>query len=409
MTRRGLDMLHWVILVFCLCTVHRVNCYTAADMKTLFETIIPTSGSNPYYNSVRPKSDQAQAVTVTVDMYLIGINSFDNAQQKLTTTAYLEIKWTDEIMASYWPASSTIQTAYVPQKQAWVPDIALKNGFESLTGLGNSFLYVKVNKDGSATWKPYQVFESSCEIDVSFFPFDKTTCELQFIIWSNTVNLVNATVGSVGINTEQYEKNAEWNILSAYASNYATTTTSGVTFTLELQRKPLDYILNILLPVIMLGIINVFVFILPAASGEKTGFAVTVFLSFAVFLTIISTELPQNSEILSSFSAYLFIMTLVSTIIVVVTIFQLNVFKRSDGRQITRGWYTLSRCVHKIQCTWCCTGTGQVATSKKQQKKAEEVTWKSLVNCLDFTFFYIFSIFLVLFTLIVLCVSAFGG
>jgi hypothetical protein len=53
---------------------------------------------------------------------------------------------------------------------------------------------------------------------------------------------------------------------------------------------------NVIVPVILLGIFNVFTFVLPADSGEKIGYSVTVFPSFAVCLTVVSAELPKTSE-----------------------------------------------------------------------------------------------------------------
>ena len=58
---------------------------SASDMKTHL-----TNTFNNYDTRVRPVySDQSNAVHVTMDLYVIGINSFDSAEQKLTTTAYL--------------------------------------------------------------------------------------------------------------------------------------------------------------------------------------------------------------------------------------------------------------------------------------------------------------------------------
>jgi hypothetical protein len=44
---------------------------------------------------------------------------------------------------------------------------------------------------------------------------------------------------------------------------------------------------------ILLSVLNIFTFQIPADIGERMGYTVTVWLSFAVFLTIISSSLPQ--------------------------------------------------------------------------------------------------------------------
>ena len=74
-----------------------VNAVTSTEMKSLIDSILPTSGATPYYNSMRPLTNQDNAVEVKADLYMIGINDFDDAEQKLTTTAYLHVTWRDEV------------------------------------------------------------------------------------------------------------------------------------------------------------------------------------------------------------------------------------------------------------------------------------------------------------------------
>lgn len=379
-----------------------VNAVTSTEMKSLIDSILPTSGATPYYNSMRPLTNQDSAVEVKADLYMIGINDFDDAEQKLTTTAYLHVTWRDEIIMAAW-SNAAVEQVYVPQTNVWLPDLALQNGFESLKGLGSSFMYVNVLKNGTVTWKPYQVYESACTVDVLYFPFDKTTCSLRFVIWSNTIDLVKISTGSVGLNMEFFQESSQWSVVSTSAANYETSTTSGVTFSLHLKRKPLFYLLNILIPVVMLAVLNIFVFVLPASSGEKSGFSVTAFLAFVVFLTIISSELPQNSERLSLFDGYLFLMTLLSTVIVVVTMIQLRLYNRDEDQPIPNALHSLVGCVRKIRCK-ICIGKGHVAFDEEQRRKKEaEVTWSSVCSSLDFIFFWMFLILMLLLT--ILCVT----
>ena len=74
---------------------------------------------------------------------------------------------------------------------------------------------------------------------------------------------------------------------------------TGVTFRIQLQRKRTFYVLNTIIPVVMLSLLNVLVFLLPASSGEKMALAVTVLLSFTVYLSIISEVMPKTSESIS--------------------------------------------------------------------------------------------------------------
>lgn len=38
----------------------------------------------------------------------------------------------------------------------------------------------KVRYDGHVTWNPPAIFRSSCQIDITYFPFDSQVCHLKF-------------------------------------------------------------------------------------------------------------------------------------------------------------------------------------------------------------------------------------
>lgn len=83
------------------------------------------------------------------------------------------------------------------------------------------------------------------------------------------------------------------------------TTDMGVKFVIEVMGKRVLYVLNTIIPVVMLSLLNVLVFLLPASSGEKMALAVTVLLSFTVYLSIISEVMPKTSESISILGEYL--------------------------------------------------------------------------------------------------------
>ena len=63
-----------------------------------------------------------------------------------------------------------------------------------------------------------------------------------------------------------------------------------------MRRKPLYYVMNIMLPCLMLSLLDLLVFCLPPESGEKVSLGITVLLSFSVFLLVIADNVPQTSE-----------------------------------------------------------------------------------------------------------------
>ena len=67
-------------------------------------------------------------------------------------------------------------------------------------------------------------------------------------------------------------------------------------FYIALARKPLYYILNIIIPTIVLVILSTLTFVVPADSGERLSLGVSVLLAFTVFMLILQEITPQTSD-----------------------------------------------------------------------------------------------------------------
>ncbi len=55
------------------------------------------------------------------------------------------------------------------------------------------------------------------------------------------------------------------------------------------------YVLNIILPCVMLSVLQLMVFRVPSPAGEKVSLSITLLLSFTVFLLMVSDNMPQTS------------------------------------------------------------------------------------------------------------------
>ena len=77
-------------------------------------------------------------------------------------------------------------------------------------------------------------------------------------------------------------------------------------FTLDLKRRSQFYVLNIILPCVMLSVLQLCVFLVPPPCGEKVSLSITVLLSFTVFLLMVSDNMPQTSISVPILGEYLF-------------------------------------------------------------------------------------------------------
>ena len=94
--------------------------------------------------------------------------------------------------------------------------------------------------------------------------------------------------------------NAEWDLIRT-ATGHRQIVEEGevfaqLDFVLTTTRRPSYYVLNIVLPIMLMSALSVLVFILPFQSGEKASYALTVLLSYAVLLTIVASEMPPISD-----------------------------------------------------------------------------------------------------------------
>jgi hypothetical protein len=215
-----------------------------------------------------------------------------------------------------------------------MPDLVLKNGFDAFKPLGGDFYYVSVSSNGLVNWYPYMVFETKCDLDISLYPFDTQTCNIVFKTWSYSRWEVNLTVASPKVGFYEFVPNSAWEVTSTDATYDGTKSATDVVFIINLRRKSMYYVLNIFAPIILLGILSPAVFVIPADSGEKMGYAVTIFLTFVVFLTIVSAQLPVNSDNVCNIAVYLIIKLLYAVIIIYITSFQLRLRHRKPDIKI---------------------------------------------------------------------------
>ena len=69
-----------------------------------------------------------------------------------------------------------------------------------------------------------------------------------------------------------------------------------VDFTIKLKRKPVFYVMTLLVPSLVLSLLTVVVFLVPPEAGEKISLSISILLSFTVFLILLADNIPQTSE-----------------------------------------------------------------------------------------------------------------
>ena len=381
-----------------------------------------------YDKNVRPSKNYAEPTFVYVTFFLHSINDLDESAEILTTTGYIYASWYDSELVWNVTDFGNISYMYFPQNDVWKPDIALANTVKQFENLGIETLNVKVDFDGYIRWYPFQLFKSYCAIDMTHFPFDEQTCKLKFVAWTYTVDDVRMEPSEIGsaLDIGWFEPSSQWDIIGTDATT-EDTVNSEVVFVLKLKRKPRFFLMSVILPTVMLSFLSVLTFLLPCDSGEKASYAVTVFLSFSLFLTIISSTLPKNSDTTSVFSVYLVIQTVQSTLITIITMTLIRISHIQPETRVPKFLSCLVRC---LKCQACSIKRTKVSSAedKAEVKEVENgflsrngttatdalastsetmvIDWKGVVNALDMCFLVFFSLFTVIATVVCLGIAS---
>ncbi|XP_021351922.1 acetylcholine receptor subunit alpha-type unc-38-like [Mizuhopecten yessoensis] len=394
-----------VAILFCPVTSN-----THDDVKALLTNIFTT---NSYNKMVRPSADQSLPTVMYVNLNLVGITDIDEVQEKMSSTAFLELYWINDYINWDPSADNDTEVIYVPQKNIWKPDIALENGFTKLKELGDDFLLTTIYAEGLVNWRPYEVFETKCSINIQYFPFDKQTCDIKFGVWTSPLSDVDVELGSKGILLDEYQTNGEWDLLTTSAKSSESQQEGAiVTFSITVKRKPQYILYNVVLPIIMLSLLSVFVFALPVDSGEKMGYIMTLYLAFAVFLTIVSASLPVSSS-MSLLSLYLILLLSLGTAIVMITTLELRLhYRDTEVPMLAKMIVRLSKALRchksnkkvqdlsKIEAT-VSNGKGKMGKSPlEDQAKLSpvkpfvelELTWPDVTSAIDFFCFWFFLV-----------------
>ncbi|XP_055895234.1 neuronal acetylcholine receptor subunit alpha-6-like isoform X2 [Biomphalaria glabrata] len=168
--------------------------------------------------------------------------------------------------------------------------------------------------------------------------------------------------------------NGEWNLLSSNI-NITQVTSSNISLStiqliFALQRRPTFLIVNIVLPIVFLSFLNILVFVIPADSGEKIGYGITVLLALSVFMSTVSGMLPSSSLKMAKLTIYILILLIISMLTVIVSI--IIVFLASMEEKETR---------HRKARDNLQTAVAKVSTFRRAMNAVSKLTTK--VDALD--------------------------
>lgn len=249
----------------------------------------------------------------------------------MKSNVWLRLVWNDYQLQWDEADYGGISVLRLPPDKVWKPDIVLFNNAD-----GNYEVRYKSNvliyPDGEVLWIPPAIYQSSCTIDVTYFPFDQQTCIMKFGSWTFTGDQVSLSLfnNKNHVDLSDYWKSGTWDIIEvpAYLNVHNTTgvqpTETDITFYITIRRKTLFYTVNLILPTVLISFLCVLVFYLPAEAGEKVTLGISILLSLVVFLLLVSKILPPTSLVLPLIAKYLLFTFIMNTVSILVTVIIIN-------------------------------------------------------------------------------------
>lgn len=107
---------------------------------------------------------------------------------------------------------------------------------------------------------------------------------------------------------------------------------------LEISRLYEYFLMNVLAPPILLSILSPCVFLLPASSGERMSYAITCFLAFSVFMSMLNDNMPKSSVPIAHLSYFMLYMLFHSFSVTVTTVFSLIIYNKAESGKSVPRW-----------------------------------------------------------------------
>ncbi|KAM7450867.1 hypothetical protein ABFA07_001558 [Porites harrisoni] len=289
--------------LFFFWTALLTGCQASKNEQALLKKIF-----HPNYNlNERPAVNDSDAVTVILGLTLNQIVDVDEKNQILTTSAWVRQIWFNPLLA--WNSSEFggLKTINVSPKKVWLPDIVLyENADEDISFGGNldrlNFRVV-LHHTGKNVWLAPVTFKSKCRIDIKYFPFDTQYCKMKFGSWTYDGYRLDILNESHSADLGNYIESAEWdlvgvpsvrNVLKYFCCEEPF---PDVTFTLIIRRRSLFYMMNLILPLVIITVLINVSFILPAESGERISLTITILLAMTVFMLVVAETIPPSSDV----------------------------------------------------------------------------------------------------------------
>eukprot|EP00079_Xenopus_tropicalis_P035761 XP_017949532.1 PREDICTED: uncharacterized protein htr3c [Xenopus tropicalis] len=279
--------------------------------------------------SLRPTLNYSRPTSVNISFTIYAVLGVNEKSQILTTFLWLRMFWYNEFL-TWMPAHcGSVEKISLPVEDIWTPDIVVYEFIDEDKSQRTPFVYV--NHTGRIRYDRMLRVVSSCNLGIFNFPFDVQNCSLTFGSYMHTGRDIRLglalPVNQILKNSLQYlETSGEWELVNIEGSpdilKFGIDEWDIITFWVVIRRRPLLYVVNLLVPSAFLMLIDILSFFLPPHSTDRASFKMTLLLGYTVFLLIMNDLLPSTANgtpligIYFSVCLALLVLSLLETVII---------------------------------------------------------------------------------------------
>ena len=173
---------------------------------------------------------------------------------------------------------------------------------------------------------PSMQLKATCDMDLTYFPYDTQECKLKFGSWSYDKSIINLELMNDKVDLEDYYEHPEWKLLNAtFELNQKSYPCcpkefyQDATAVLEIERRSAPYSVKLVIPSVLTAFLILFTFILPSSSGEKIVFCLVLLLCLILLCVYLHISVPSNTEsVLGEFLTFALFLDFFATIIAVI-------------------------------------------------------------------------------------------
>ncbi|KAL7077331.1 hypothetical protein ACQ4LE_003059 [Meloidogyne hapla] len=261
---------------------------------------------------VRPVNNHSKPLKIYISMSLYQIIDVNEPAQNIKMNVWMIQKWKDEML--HWDPREydMINSTILPHEVLWIPDTYLYNSVvmnaeetERYMNIRADSLFWERERGSNMSFLYPAIYTVTCRLNIRYFPYDQQNCTLTISSWTNSKSALDY-YADPEVNLASFISNEEWDVMSfrifRHEYKYACCPEPWVILeaSIVIRRKPLYYVINLILPTSIITLVAITGFFTPASTAddrtEKINLGITTLLAMSILMLMVSDQMPTTSE-----------------------------------------------------------------------------------------------------------------